>query len=352
MSSEQQELSTTTSTTSTTTNNGSGSDGTSQSSSSSSQRLIETKLKGHKDSVVTIALHKSQPLLASGSDDCTVRIWDTNKNTSIKYHLIYCAHGTMISSYDLRNTSIILKEKSTQYQFNNEEINQLAFDPKYLYLAACDDSGQTKIIDINKKKLYDTLAKKHTNVCSSVVFRPNSKNDLLTGSMDYSIIHWEYLKGKVLHRQSFGSASLLNPKKSSSDDQEEAKSNQILNPPMVNSIDITQDGRLVSAGIGNGNIVINEISSFRQHLLIEEAHTAPISQVHFPLFSQDILLSTASDSKLKFWDINNNNQKLENEDRVKLWTNYHSKINWMTSTKDSKLYIGDVSNDITLLTII
>eukprot|EP01133_Synstelium_polycarpum_P014482 gene14482-17086_t len=141
--------------------------------------------------------------MASGSDDATVRIWDLEKRQAIK-----CVAD-----------------------FN----------------AACDDSGQTKIIEVAKKKLYDTLAKKHTNGCSSVMFRPQSKNELLTGSMDYSIIHWDYLKGKLLHREFFQATTT--PVAGDGVTQQ-----QILNPPFVHSIDVSATGKHVAIGLGNADV--------------------------------------------------------------------------------------------------
>eukprot|EP01132_Coremiostelium_polycephalum_P009070 gene9070-11109_t len=339
-------------------------------------KLVECKLKGHRDSVTFVT--SRDKVLASSSSDSTVRLWDTDTNKSIRCikgfgtdsvvnsicfdenaQSIYCAHENKISVFDLRQPSIVLTEIVHQYQYNLEEINQIGFDSKYQYLGSCDDSGQIKIIDVQKKKLYETLAKKHTNICSSMVFRPNSKNELLSGSMDFSVIHWDFLKCKVLHRENFKDVK-------TSQSTTESK-NQTLNPPFVNSIDISNNGKYVSIGTGDGQILVNEISSFKQYVSIPQAHSSSISLVHYPKYenndnSKSLFSCGGYDSKIYLWDISEEtNQKalaIQDQDesknsRVKLWTQHHSKINWITTSSLSQnLYIADITNDITLLSIV
>ncbi|EFA82353.1 WD40 repeat-containing protein [Heterostelium album PN500] len=394
-------VTTTTTTTSTTTTGDSTSQ---QHRSSSSLKLVEQKFKGHKDSVVFVTTHLNKPILASSSDDCTVRLWDIDRGSVIKCinnfngepvnsiafdkeNLIYCAHSNKITCFDLRNDSLILKESVNQLQFNTEEINQITFDSKFQYMASCDDSGAIKIIDIQKNKLCETL-KKHTNVCSNALFRPNSKNELISGSYDYCVIQWDYLKAKLIRRESFQQASHVLSAK-----QKEKQQRQILNPPFVHSLDLSHDGKLMAIGLGSGDIAINDISSFSTHLLLDSAHSAPLSQVHFPRFSgsagsldnsnSHLLLSAGNDSNIILWDIEkkkdqqqqqqqtsnkskNNKQsttqkaeEAEKEDaeedqekRIKAWTQHHSIVNWLTtSNRSTSIYIADTSNDITVLTI-
>lgn len=80
----------------------------------------------------------------------------------------------------MRRPEIVLKEASTIFDHNSEEINQVSIlcyifylVSKFLkvvvsqdgkYLAACDDSGEAKIIDIEQGKLAHTLARRHKNV--------------------------------------------------------------------------------------------------------------------------------------------------------------------------------------------
>ncbi|EGC34143.1 hypothetical protein DICPUDRAFT_153694 [Dictyostelium purpureum] len=366
-------------------------------------KIIEKKLNGHKDTVLSVACHNKQEICSTGSDDCTVRIWDLKSNKTIKCigkeafndnpinnvcfdddYLLYCSYDNIILSFDLRQPNIILKQFYKQYKYNNSEINQLNFDSKFQYLGACDDSGQTKIIDLQKDKLAETLSKKHLNICSSVVFKPNSKNELITGSMDFSIIHWDFLKSKVLHRESFNPPIPLTKNKNKKDNNsnngddgdndcsQPATTNQMLNPPFVNSIDISNNSKHVSVGLGNGDLIINEISSFKQYLKINCAHKSSISQVQYPKYLEnnyDTLITVGNyDKKIILWDVSEecnervsklpisddqNNPIDNNNERIKLWTTHSEKINCLTTSPiiNNNIFIADISNDLSILSV-
>lgn len=44
-----------------------------------------TKLNGHEGDIYTLSFHPTQPLLISGSGDCTCRVWDLNRNNECKF---------------------------------------------------------------------------------------------------------------------------------------------------------------------------------------------------------------------------------------------------------------------------
>jgi len=138
------------------------------------------KLKGHKKSVICIDIKETQSLLITGSEDKTARVWDlrTGKSTKCllgfadsinsvsfsptKDHIVYAASSNLICSYDLRNPDVLIKSPVAKFDFNTEEVNQISI--KDSHLAACDDSGEIKIIDLDKGAVAKTLRRQHTNV--------------------------------------------------------------------------------------------------------------------------------------------------------------------------------------------
>nr|GMD93149.1 WD repeat-containing protein 53 [Ipomoea batatas] len=50
------------------------------------------------------------------------------------------------------------------YNYNKDEINQIVCTPNSSFLAAADDSGDVKVIDIRQQCLYRTLRAGHTSV--------------------------------------------------------------------------------------------------------------------------------------------------------------------------------------------
>ncbi|XLT01403.1 hypothetical protein HN51_050754, partial [Arachis hypogaea] len=71
--------------------------------------------------------------------------------------------GTEIKCFDVR---LATKEWKLleNYNYNKEEINKVVCNLKSSFLAAADDSGEVKIIDIRQPCLYKTLRAGHTSV--------------------------------------------------------------------------------------------------------------------------------------------------------------------------------------------
>jgi WD40 repeat protein len=85
------------------------------------------------------------------------------------------------------------------YSFNSEEINQVAVNHKGTFLAAADDSGEIKVINLQNHKLFKTLQGVHSNICSSAVFHPRRPWEVVSGGLDSKIVKWDFSRGRPLH---------------------------------------------------------------------------------------------------------------------------------------------------------
>ena len=117
-------------------------------------------LKGHKDSITCLLNHPKG--LISGSEDKTVRIWDTRADRAIKcitgefYDEIACLSeypqnefmvcvgcDEAVFCYDLRNPGVILKKSEQCIAINNDCIDKVrpfTMNGKG-YIGICDDTG-------------------------------------------------------------------------------------------------------------------------------------------------------------------------------------------------------------------
>jgi WD40 repeat protein len=78
--------------------------------------------------------------------------------------------------------TVVLRESTAVMDFNTDEINQIRVNEKGAFVAACDDSGEIKVMDVRKgHALFKTL-RGHDNICASIVFRPRTSWDLLSGT--------------------------------------------------------------------------------------------------------------------------------------------------------------------------
>jgi WD40 repeat protein len=70
------------------------------------------------------------------------------------------------------------------YEYNRDEINQVAVNRKGTFLAAADDSGEVKIVDLATNSVFKTLRGVHKNICSGVQFHPKKIWEVATGGLD------------------------------------------------------------------------------------------------------------------------------------------------------------------------
>lgn len=137
-------------------------------------------LSGHRDSVLTLSLCKD--LLASASEDRTVRIWDHSRTarsavrclagfpgpvSGVAFHpsqpRLFTASEATIFEFDMRRSEIVLTQSEAQWNIHSDEVNCLTLNQKG-YLASCEDSGDIKVIDTSTRRVIKTLRNVHDNV--------------------------------------------------------------------------------------------------------------------------------------------------------------------------------------------
>lgn len=107
---------------------------------------------------------------------------------------LYAAHGAALLLLDAR----ALGEPVERLQVNEEEINCLALDEAGGFLAAADDSGAIKVVDVASKKACRAL--RHSNICSSVAFRPQRPQSLVSCGLDMQVICVPWAEGRKAKR--------------------------------------------------------------------------------------------------------------------------------------------------------
>ncbi len=132
----------------------------------SNGKLIHT-IEGHGDEIKSLAFSPDGKLLASGSQDGTVRVWEIESGRSI---------------YTLSQASPVLS---------------IAFSPSGFLLAAGSKDGKILLWDLNNGKLARVL-KGHRYEVNSVDFSPDGSL-LISGSMDATLRIWNVKNGSLLN---------------------------------------------------------------------------------------------------------------------------------------------------------
>ena len=121
----------------------------------------------HLAKVNSIAFHPNDHILASASQDKTIRIWDTKNNEQLK---------------------VISRHKAA--------VNCVVFSASGEFLASASDDRTIRIWDTaDWKELY--VLKEHSQPIVSLMFRGNS---LISTAVDNTILLWDVITGKLVSR--------------------------------------------------------------------------------------------------------------------------------------------------------
>lgn len=163
--------------------------------------------EGHSASILCVGASSGpEGLLTSGSEGGEVAVWSQDgtiigrlilpgeeDSTSVVFSpaapgQFYVSHGDKVSVLDARN----LKSPIEEFEgAGEEEINALALNETGSALAVADDSGAVRILELPGGKVSRTL-RRHTNICSSVAFRPHRPNNLLSAGLDMQVMKEEF----------------------------------------------------------------------------------------------------------------------------------------------------------------
>ena len=156
---------------------------------------LVTKLHTEANDTLCVCCIKDGTALLTAHDSSVVKIWSTENGSlvhSIRTPVQGCAscvcaspstdHNLMVSVddtvllYDDRD----LLTPAHKFSFNKEEVNEIDVNPKGNFLCSCDDGGDVKVIDIENAKLFKTLSRHHSNICSTVKFHPRKPWELIS----------------------------------------------------------------------------------------------------------------------------------------------------------------------------
>ncbi|XP_008062419.1 WD repeat-containing protein 53 [Carlito syrichta] len=221
-----------------------------------------------------------------GTDDVASVLFSPSCPTKL-----YASHGETISILDVR----FLKGSLDHFHVNEEEINCLSLNETDNLLASADDSGAIKILDLENKKVSRSL-KRHSNICSSVAFRPHRPQSLVSCGLDMQVMLWNLQKARPLW--------ITNLQEDETEEMEGPQSpGQLLNPALAHSLSVASCGNIFSCGAEDGKVRIFRVMGVKcEQELGFKSHTSGVSQVCF-LPETYLLLTGGNDGKIMLWNV-------------------------------------------------
>ncbi|KAL7903892.1 WD40 repeat-like protein [Trichoderma velutinum] len=244
-------------------------------------------LKGHSESVLSVAFSADGRYLASGSWDKTIKIWDATtgkERQTLKGHsdtvrsVAFSVDGRYLASgSDNRTVKIwdvtIGKQRQT-LKGHSDWVASVAFSADGRYIASGSWDKTIRIWDTTTGKEQQTL-KGHSNTVYSIAFSADSRY-LASGSWDKTIKIWDAITGK--ERQTLKGHSNA-----------------------VYSVAFSADSCYVASGSRDRTIKIWDMTTGKEHQILQ-GHSDIVNSVTFSADSF-YLISGSDDETIKIWDV-------------------------------------------------
>ncbi|GIJ88172.1 hypothetical protein Asppvi_007090 [Aspergillus pseudoviridinutans] len=246
-------------------------------------------LEGHSDEVASATFSHDSKLLASASEDNTIKVWDASSGQCVQ---TLEGHSGSVYSVTISHDSMLLASASLDktirmWDVSNGQCIQIleghsgpvysvTFSDNSKLLASASFDETVRVWDASNSQCVQTL-KGHSTSVHSVAFSHGSKL-VASASADGTIKVWDASNGQCLQTLEGHSG-------------------------LVHSVTFSHDSLLLASASSNKTIKVWDVSN-RRSLQMFEVHS---SWVHSVTFSHDskLITSASADGTIKLWDASN-----------------------------------------------
>ncbi len=223
-------------------------------------------LEGHTNWIRSVAFSPDGEILASASDDKTVKLWNTQTGQFLK----------KLEGHDQRVWSV-------------------AFSPDGKTVASSSEDKTVRLWDIHTGECWKVL-EKHTHWVRGVAFSSDGKI-LASGSSDRTVILWDAQTGNYI------------------------RTLEGHHTARVRTVAFSADGKILASGSDDHTIRLWDVDS-GNYLKTLSGHTERVRSLAFsPAANSHILASASEDHKVILWDIDaNKRHRILSEHTEKVWS--------------------------------
>ena len=246
-----------------------------------------TTLEGHSQDVTSVTFSPDGTLLATGSDDDTVKLWDMETKTNIltlEGHrgdvtsVSFSPDGKLLASGSdddtVRLWDVDTNENIAILEGHRWNVTSVSFSPDGKLLASGSDDDTVRLWDVDTNENIAILEGHRWNV-TSVSFSPDGKL-LASGSDDDTVRLWDVDTNENIailegHRRN------------------------------VTSVSFSPDGKLLASGSDDGTVKLWDVET-QQNITTFKGHVDDVKSVAFSQVGKT-LISRSSDGLVKLWNV-------------------------------------------------